>query len=127
MPKYAICGELPIQVPAVEKAVRARNRRRPEEAKPSSPASIHGQAQVEPAKVQWCRWTVCLRQSAKATPAKTPSTGRRPRCFIQKAMPTAQRQSSSRLCTVTPRAGSSGRVNQVRGLKIWNWMSPSTG
>ena len=52
MPKYAICGELPIQVPAVASAVSAANRGRPVAASPSSPASIHGQAQVEAANVQ---------------------------------------------------------------------------
>ena len=51
VPKYAICGELPIQVPAVASAVSAANRGRLVAANPSSPASIQGQAQVEAANV----------------------------------------------------------------------------
>ena len=127
MPKYAICGELPIQAPAVASAVSAAKRARPVAAKPSRPASIQGQAQVEDANVQWCRWTVCLRQSANAAPAKTASVAFRPRCFIQNAIPALQRQSSISDCTVMPRAGCSGSVSQVSGLKSWNWMSPRMG
>jgi len=113
--------------PHVASAVSATKRARPSLASPSRPAIIHGHAQVEAAKVQWCRCTVCLRQSANATPANTPSTARSPRCFIQYAMPALHRHSSSKLCTVTPRAGANGIVSQVSGLKIWNWMSPRTG
>ena len=60
-------------------------------------------------------------------PAKTPSIGRSPRCFIQNAIPAAQRQSSSNDCTVTPRAAFNGSVSHVSGLKSCTWMSPSSG
>src|SRR2546429_466488 len=52
LPKYAIGGELPSQVPALASAASTANRGRLVAANPSSPASIQGQAQVEAANVQ---------------------------------------------------------------------------